>query len=190
MNDLYMNAHLVYPPKEKKSAMQDWVLLLPIMQQSVLMSAIRGPDGIAKRHKCKNLIRWYRRCILISAFDGVAINNPYDPGGGSFTGPVSSNSTHELEIGWERSIKKHEDNFLDSRDELPFHYILHFIHAIQIVGNKHPNDRIANYWLSVYSRIVFAMHLREEGPRDMDIRLSDNEQNWRMMGDNSTTCSD
>lgn len=87
MNDLYMDAHLIHPIIKPKSALQDWVMLLPIMQQSVLMSAIRGPDGIAKKHKCKPLIRWFRRCILLSAFEGIAIDNPYHPGGGSFTGP-------------------------------------------------------------------------------------------------------
>lgn len=183
-----MDAHLIYTRNKQKSALQDWVMFLPIMQQSVLMSAIRGPDGIAKKHKCKALIRWYRRCILISAFDGIAIDYPYHPGGGSFAGPTFNGSQNVSR--WEVAIKPFEDDFVDSRDELPFHYILHFIHAIQIIGNKHPDHRIANYWLSVYTRLVFAMHLRGEGARDMDMRLSDNEENWRAMGDESTTCSD
>jgi hypothetical protein len=37
---------------------QDWVNNLTFMQQSVLLSAIRGPDGFAKFHKAKPLIRW------------------------------------------------------------------------------------------------------------------------------------
>jgi hypothetical protein len=70
------------------SAVQAWVSQISIMQQSVLLSAIRGPDGVGKFHKCKPLIRWYRRCVLISAFDGCVIDHPFAPGGGSFTGPV------------------------------------------------------------------------------------------------------
>lgn len=58
------------------NALQDWVINLPLMQQSVLISAIRGPDGVAKKHKCKPLVRWFRRCVLVSAFDGAAITDP------------------------------------------------------------------------------------------------------------------
>lgn len=68
-------------------ALQDWVQGLPIMQQTVLLTAIRGPDGSPKYGATKNLLRWYRRCILVSALDGRPLTNPFDPGGGSFTGP-------------------------------------------------------------------------------------------------------
>jgi len=40
------------------------------MQQSVLLTAVRGPDGLPKYHSSKYLLRWYRRCILLSAMDG------------------------------------------------------------------------------------------------------------------------
>jgi hypothetical protein len=190
MNDLYMDAQLIHPVIKPKSALQEWVMLLPIMQQSVLMSAIRGPDGIAKKHKCKPLIRWFRRCILVSAFEGIAIDNPYHPGGGSFTGPSCGIPIRTFSQTWEDVIRGAESDFVDSRDELPFHYILHFIHAIEIIGYKHPDQQIADYWLSLYSRLVVAMHMREESQKDMDFRLSDNEKNWMSVADESTTCSD
>lgn len=34
------------------------------------------------------------------------------------------------------------------------------------------------------------MHMREESQKDMDFRLSDNEENWMSVADESTTCSD
>lgn len=46
---------------------QEWVHRLPFMQQTVLLTAVRGPDGIRKYHPCKDLLRWFRRCTLISA---------------------------------------------------------------------------------------------------------------------------
>ncbi|WP_293006885.1 hypothetical protein [Nitrosomonas sp.] len=196
MSDLYMDAHLLdieqtkNTNKNPKSALQDWVTNLPIMQQSVLMSAIRGPDGIAKKHKCKPLIRWFRRCILLSAFEGIAIDNPYHPGGGSFTGPSCRLPVSAFGHTWLDSIRDIESDFVDSRDELPFHYILHFIHAIEIVGYKHPDKMISMYWLELYSRLVIAMHLREESIEDMNFRLSDDEDNWMSVADETTTCSD
>lgn len=47
--------------------MQTWTASLPMMQQTVLLENTRGPDTIAKYHPSKFLLRWYRRCILISA---------------------------------------------------------------------------------------------------------------------------
>ena len=69
---------------------QPWVHRLPLMQQGVLVAAIRGPDGIRKQHISKLLMRWYRRCILMCAFDHQSFDRPYDlmvRRGGSFTGP-------------------------------------------------------------------------------------------------------
>ncbi|MGR3280624.1 hypothetical protein ACSYAD_36835, partial [Acaryochloris marina NIES-2412] len=51
------------------------------------MSAIRGPDWIEEYSSIKMLIRWYRRCILISAIDRKEFTDPCELGGGSFTGP-------------------------------------------------------------------------------------------------------
>lgn len=71
-------------------ATQPWLHRIPIMQQSVLLAAIRGPDGIHKNHVSKLLLRWFRRCVLMSAFNRKALDRPYDYAlrcGGSFTGP-------------------------------------------------------------------------------------------------------
>lgn len=170
------------------TVVQKWVSKLSLMQQSVLLSAIRGPDGIAKFHKCKSLIRWYRRCVLISAFDGETLDNPYRPGGGSFTGPSCSLSA--CYPTWEDAMKNRLDDFLASRDELPFHYFTHFMHAAEVIGYKHPNTAIRLWWANVYQRMCCALHVQPETEEMMDYRLGDNEKNWREAGDESAACSD
>ena len=70
-----------------KSVMQEWVSELTFMQQSVLITAVRGPDNLPKEHISKTLLRWYRRCILYSAMEHKIMTDPYEPGGGSFCGP-------------------------------------------------------------------------------------------------------
>ena len=65
---------------------QEWTHALSCMQQTVLLTAIRGPDGVAKYHPSKYMIRWFRRCVLLGALDHNVFENPYDPRGGSFTG--------------------------------------------------------------------------------------------------------
>lgn len=69
------------------TVLQPWVCELPMMMQSVLLGAIRGPDGHPKYNPAKLLLRWYRRSILISSFDKVILTDPFDKRGGSFTGP-------------------------------------------------------------------------------------------------------
>lgn len=168
------------------SAVQKWVSGLSAMQQSVLLSAIRGPDGIAKQHKCKNLIRWYRRCVLVSAFDKEILDNPGDPRGGSFSGPSISERTDN----WELSMVKVSDDFMDSRDELPFHYFVHFMHASEVLGYKHPDERIRAFWRKLYLRICKALHLQPESEEIMDTRLGDSYCDWKDLGDESLSCSD
>ncbi|UAK24374.1 hypothetical protein [Sphingomonas nostoxanthinifaciens] len=57
------------------------------MQQTVLLTAIRGPDDLPKYGSPKMLLRWYRRCILLSAMDQRVLADPMEDCGGSFTGP-------------------------------------------------------------------------------------------------------
>lgn len=159
------------------SVLQPWVQDLTYMQQSVLMSAIRNADGTPKFHKQKALTKWFRRCVLLSAFDGRTLSDPSEPGGGSFTGPIA-------DIG--RAL----DDFIDSRDEMTLHYYAHAMHAFEIIGFKHPDDTIASFWLNAYFRMAHALHLWPEQVEEMDSRLGDGKAGWEARNDRSSTCSD
>lgn len=161
------------------SVMNDWTQNISFMQQSVLLSAIRNSDGIPKFHKQKPIIRYYRRCVLKSAFDGREMENAFEPGGGSFTGPI--------EVG---QLEKSLDDFIDSRDEMSLHYYAHAMHAFEILGYKHPRGNVREFWLGAYSRMAHAMHLWPESEEQMDQRLGDNKAGWEARNDPSSTCSD
>lgn len=182
-----------------RPATQDWVHTLSIMQQSVLLSAIRGCDGIAKRHKHKPLVKWYRRCVLLSAFDGRALINPFEPGGGSFTGPIVENLSgplfeampHDVQHNMRcDALQKACDDFIDSRDELPAHYTTHIMHAAEIIGYKHPDAKMREFWCEFYKRLVHALHLWPETETQLDERLGDSFEGWQARNDISTSCSD
>lgn len=118
--------------------------------QSVLITACRGPDGIRKDHPVKVLIRFLRRSFLICAFDGKVRWSPYDPGGGSFTGPLhlrnpNGGEDHPYEHG---HIDKFIEIYLRHVDELPHHFQLHLMHAAEILGYKHPDDDVRRFWLT------------------------------------------
>ena len=171
-------------PSYGRPATQDWVHDLTVMQQSVLLGAVRGPDGVAKYHQVKFLLRWYRRCILISAMDGSVLTTPYAFGGGSFTGPSYEATT--LEHDWRARMDDLVGEYLRSVDELPHHFQLHFLHAAEILGYKHPDERIREWWHGTYLRLVHDMHLWPESEAQMDARLGDNRDGWLARNDVAT----
>lgn len=181
----------IFRPAPRRSVLQDWVMTLPFMQQSVLIAAMRGPDGVDKNHQAKSLCKWLRRCIAISAFDRVALTNPYQKGGGSYTGPSISESDCTLGLKvdggnvlvWELAMDKVAGYYLKSIDSLPhhfdLHFHLHFFHAAEIIGYKHSDERIRNWWNSCYNRFAKDMHVHGETEAELDARLNDDEAAWR-----------
>lgn len=167
-----------------RPVLQDWVCRLSLMKQAVLLASVRGPDGVAKEHPSKNIVRWYRRCILISAFDNRPINDPYDPGGGSFTGPSCSKGNLPA-LTWQTLMTRNFDKFLETRDELNLHYYQHFMHSIQIVGADHTDHEIRDWWSTCYSRMVDVLHLKPESDIELGLRLGDREDEWRKRSDPS-----
>jgi hypothetical protein len=168
-----------------RPATQDWVHELPIMQQSVLLACVRGPDGIGKYHPAKYLLRWFRRCLLLSALDGCVLATPYAYGGGSFTGP--SYEPTVLDHDWTVPMHKVVDDYLRSLDELPHHFQMHFLHAAEILGYKHPDNAIRGWWRSLYLRLVHDLHLAPESEAQLDYRLGDCREQWIATADAATT---
>lgn len=154
-----------------KPVTQEWTHTLPLMQQTVLLTAVRGPDGLPKYGAVKMLLRWFRRCILLSAMDRRVLADPYDDSGGSFTGPSMNNAPEEGR--WEKGMDRIVDQYLRELDAIPHHFKLHLLHAVEIVGYKHPDERIARWWHAVYLRLVHDMHLHAESPSEMNDRLGD-----------------
>ena len=160
---------------------QSWVCELPMMQQTVLITAVRGPDGLPKYHPTKFVLRWYRRCILLSALDGEVLSDPVDPNGGSFTGP----SVNPLS-DWPAQMDDRVTEYLRALDEVPHHFQMHLMHAVEILGYKHPVEHIRNWWHLVYLRLVHDMHLWPETEEQLDQRLSDTREGWLARGDVAT----
>lgn len=167
-----------------KSATQAWTHDLTIMQQSVLLGAIRGPDGIEKYHTVKYLLRWYRRCVLVSALDGRVLFTPFEPGGGSFTGP--SISTQKSDFDWRELMDIQVGQYLQFVDALPHHFQMHFMHAVEIIGFKHPDITIREWWHKAYLRFVHDLHLWPETEDQLDRRLGDDRCQWLERNDAAT----
>lgn len=152
--------------------LQNWVGELSFMQQSVLLTAIRGADTLPKRHVSKYLLRWYRRCILTCAFEKVIHKTAHEPCTGNFTGSIPS--TMSLDDLWR--------TYLQDVDSIPHHFHLHVLHASEILGYKHPEKEIKYWWLLFYGHAVQDLHLRPETEEEMDKRLGDNRDQWMTAG--------
>lgn len=173
-----MSARLRFPAP----VIQTWVSCLPMMQQTVLLTAVRGPDGLPKYHPVKYLVRWYRRCVLYSAIDGRVLTEPCSPNGGSFTGPSCDGSID----GWQPGMDAVVTEYLRALDQVPLHFHLHLVHAIEIIGYKHPDAEIGCWWNAVYRRLVADMHLQPELEATLDRRLGDTREGWLEHGDAAT----
>lgn len=174
--------------RDPRPVTQPWVHHLTLMQQTVLLTAIRGPDGIAKYHDVKFLIRWLRRCVLLSALDGAVLSTPYEPGGGSFTGPSfdAGSAAFLPSFYWPERMEQVLAAYLRSVDELPHHFQMHFLHAAEILGYKHPQGEIRKWWFEVYQRLVHDLHLTIETEAQLDYRLADNREQWLASNDPAT----
>lgn len=167
-----------------RPVLQDWVQELTFMQQTVLLTAVRGPDGIAKYAGVKMLLRWFRRCVLVSAMDGTVLVTPDMDGGGSFTGP--SFITDNAFPTWEAQMDTIVDQYLREVDAMPHHFHVHLMHAAEILGYKHAEMRIRDWWCKVYERLANDAHLHPESEAEMDERLGDTREGWLKRADRAT----
>src|SRR5579871_5809993 len=135
----------------KLCVLQPWVTTVSLMQQSVLLTAVRGPDGIGKYHPAKYTVRWYRRAVLLSSFAERPILNPWETDGGSFYGPACSAPAPGED--WEKPLEDIVVSYMRSLDELPHHFQMHMLHAAEIVGYKHDDQRLRNWWEKFYQRL-------------------------------------
>lgn len=169
-----------------RSVLQDWTFALPFMQQTVLLTAVRGPDGLPKYAGVKYLLRWYRRCILVSSLDdGTVLSNPFDERGGSFMGP-SFVPDEGYSGDWRVEMDKIVSTYLKELDGIPHHFQLHLLHSIEIVGYNHPGNDIPAWWRGVYERLVHDMHLWPETKEQLDARLNDTRTGWLARADTAT----
>jgi len=174
---------------------QPWTHSLTFMQQTVLLTAVRGPDGLPKYSGVKYLLRWYRRCILVSSLDGgVILENPYTPVGGSFMGPsfdenrlsMDTNENPRRPATWQDHMDDIVSQYLRELDGIPHHFQLHLMHSFEIVGYKHPSVEIRDWFNLAYQRLVHDLHLWPETEEQLDARLNDTRDGWLARADKAT----
>lgn len=134
-----------------KSVVQDWLFEnCSYKQQTVVLCALRGCDGLIKGNPTKVFSRTLRNYVLKNA----------------------DNSTTFMYN--DKITEKQKKEFIDYLDSLPIHYITHLAHAIEIVSFHHPNYDVRKMWKDIYLLICNNFHMNPETKEQNIIRLSDN----------------
>ncbi len=142
------------------SVLQDWVQELGLRHQGVLLTAVRGCDTAPKDDPSKLFIRCYRN-IVLNAFCGDSKKSV------SFIEYVN-----DLEL----DIRFHL--FRKNLDHYPHHYLMHLIHAIEIIGYKHPEFKIREKWNVYYHTLCKGLHMNPETEFQLDTRLNASEEDF------------
>lgn len=140
-----------------------WLKELSFQQQSVILLALRGPDGVRKHHICKTVHIAYRGTVLRAAERGRFLE------WGEKADSFMSMDAIANAMSWDWVV----NTFFDHVDELPHHYVSHLAHAAQIIGYKHPDERFRRAWGYFYQRWCDDKHVNPETEHQMDERLND-----------------
>lgn len=146
------------------SIIQDWAAGLGLRHQGVLVSAVRGCDGLPREDPSKWLVRFYRSCLLHAHVGDPAKAASY--------------------MVWPDSVDeacKRRGLFLaHGFDHYPMHWLTHFMFAAEITGYYYQEpDWIRLFWYDTYHQIVRRLHLNPESKDELDCRLNRDEKAFR-----------
>lgn len=135
------------------SVLQEWVMKLPLREQGVLLTGIRGCDLVPKLpldSTPRQLTAFIRYCVMV----------PHDARETDIPGAFFQS---KLPKSWKASELGH----------LPLHWYSHIMHCYQVIGIRHPDAHIHAIAYKVYEKLVESLHLNTETDVDMVERLSE-----------------
>ena len=138
------------------SVLRDWVMALPLREQGTLLVAMRGCDT-APKNPLDSLER------RLTAAIRFAVCHPADarevdsePGCFMLSEPPDANTFR-----------------VSALEHYPMHYVMHAIHAAEVIGYRHPHFATADKWARLYFKMVKGLHLRPEQRNEMVARCSE-----------------
>ena len=142
------------PWMQDNSVFQNWLQSISWKMQTVIVTGIRSCDGLSKFDPSKHISRSIRMAALKNA---------------------DTTTTYMKHNIFEELIES-SDKFIADLDKYPMHFVMHMMHACEIIGYKHPDQRTREIFYSVYSKIVWSLHLRPEPLASLDHRLTDKKE--------------
>lgn len=145
-------------PDGQTSIVRDWVAKLPARMQGVLLTAIRGCDTSPREAPIKWLARVYRGTVIHGLND-----NPK-----TFIQVIDYENAGSI-----NGLMQFMKAVIWDHDEYPHHYLMHLIHAAQIVGEFHPHPTCRSMWIAFYDDMCRKMHMRPETREQLSARLEE-----------------
>jgi len=139
---------------EEKSVLQTWVMELPLKVQALMITAVRGPDGMPKFNRAKEIVKVLRGHILVCAEGDVGRT------------PFMTRDMSKIEF------KGLCTEFFSDHDSVPHHFYMHLIHAAQAIGVYHPDRDIADMWTYFYLRACTDLHMNPETSQQFEKRMT------------------
>jgi hypothetical protein len=140
------------------SVLQEWVENLPLREQGTLLTAVRGCDLEPKAWTATGFSESPGR--RITAFIRWCFMNPADE--------------REVDIPGAFFQSLPPENFKPSEfGHLPLHWYTHVMHALEVIGYRHPVYNIQMDARALYEAMVHGLHLNVEHSPQMIERLSE-----------------
>lgn len=143
----------------KNSVLQLWVMALPLRFQGTLLTAVRGCDDEPKSWTSTGVA--FSQGRRLTAFIRWCFMKPADA----------------------REIDREEGAFFMSSPPNPFkpsqfghlpqHWYSHAMHALEVIGYHHPEQKIRAQAFKLYAAMVHNMHLNVEYKEDQWLRLTE-----------------
>lgn len=141
-----------------QSVLQDWVMELPLREQGTLLTAVRGCDDEPKLWTSRGVAESPGR--RLTAFIRWCFMNPAD--------------SREVDIPGAFFQSRPPNPFKPSEfGHLPQHWYAHVMHALEVIGRRHPGSYEADTCLDLYEMMVHNLHLNPERKQQMIARLSE-----------------
>lgn len=146
--------------------LREWVSALGLRHQGLILTAIRGCDDVPREDSSKWLTRFYRACVLRAHCGDPNQARSFmvwtdDPG-----------------VFWANASP-----FIRSHDHYPHHFLMHLLHAAEVVGYKMPRSLQQQWWQTFYVQLAGKFHLGAESEADLDRRLNADEQTFAKLQD-------
>lgn len=153
-----------------------WVMMLPLREQGTLLAGIRGCDTVVDLFVPNTIIRdgqpqeqigWtqYRHPTkaIVAALRYV-VGTPVDMREVDAPGAFMASQLPDVTTWPVKCL-----------DDLPLHFVMHFMHAIEVVAYRLPTDGwyAGQEWLRLYYRICDHMHVESESREAFIARMAE-----------------
>lgn len=140
------------------SVLQDWVMRLPMREQGTLLTVVRGCDEEPKAWAGAEVVDTAAR--RLTAFARWCFMNPADP--------------REVDVPGAFFQTEPPQPFKASAfGHLPLHWYSHVMHALEVIGWRHPDPDVRARAYDLYCEMAYGLHLEPETHSQFEERLSE-----------------